>query len=77
MFSQASVLDSISRPSFKDRPALKELYDMFPDVLGRRFLEFLCLFVYSKIRCIALCVLQTLKGFRVSKSQGNLPQKRN
>ena len=74
MFSQASVLDSISRPSFEDRPALKILYDMSPDVLGRRFLEF---FIYSQIRCIALRILQTLKGFWVSKSQCHLPQKQN
>ena len=40
---QGGVLDSISRPSFKDRPALKELYDTSPDVLGRRFLELLFL----------------------------------
>ena len=60
--------------SFEDRPVLKELYDMFPDVLGRRFLGFLCL---QQIRCIALRVLQTLKGFWVSKSQRNLLQKQN
>ena len=52
MFSQASVLDSISRPSFKDRPALKELYDMSPDDLGRRFLEFLCLQQNSLYRAV-------------------------
>ena len=53
MFSQASVLDSVSRPSFKDRSALKELYDLSPDDLGWRFLEFLCLqqnSLYSAVR---------------------------
>ena len=37
----------VSRPSVEDRPVLQCLYDMSPDVLGQRFLEFLA---YSNIR---------------------------
>ena len=65
---QGGVLDSISRPSFEDRPALKILYDMSPDVLGRGFLEFL----YLQPNSLYRAAIQ-----RVSKSQCNLPQKQN
>ena len=40
------------RVIFQDRPALKELYDMSPNVLGRRFLEFLCLQQNSFYRAV-------------------------
>ena len=63
------------RVIFQDRPALKELYDMSPDVLGPRFLEFLCVQQNSFYRAVRF--VNPLKGFRVSKSQRNLPQKRN
>ena len=48
---------------FQDRPALKGLYDMSPDVLGRRFLGF---FVYSKfvVSHCAFCKLWKDFGFR-------------
>ena len=60
---QGGVLDSISRPSFEDRPALKELYDMSPDVLGRRFLEFLYLQPNSLNRPARFCKLWRDFGF--------------
>ena len=63
---QGGVLDSISRPSFEDRPALKELYDMSPDVLGRRFLEFLYLQPNSLNRPAHFANSEGILGFQIT-----------
>ena len=57
---------STSRPSFEDRPALKELYDMSPDVLGRGFPEFLYLQPNSLYRAARFANSEGILGFQIT-----------
>ena len=51
---------------FQDRPALKELYDMSPDVLERRFQEFLCLQQNSLYRAARFANSEGILGFQIT-----------
>ena len=63
---QGGVLESISRPSFEDWPALKELYDISPDVLGRGFLEFLYLQPNSLYPAARFANSEGILGFQIT-----------
>ena len=52
--------------SFEDRQALKELYDMSPDVLRRKFLGFLCLQQNSLYRAARFANSEGILGFQIT-----------